>query len=403
MPILPFIAWPLLVLSVLGLALWITLAIRVRRMRLTELTVRAGLTAPDAAGDVPPVSVVIPAHNEARGIDACVASLRAQRYEALEIIFVLDRCTDDTLGILQRHAESDPRIVLIENDTCPDDWAGKCNAARLGADRATGAYLLFADADTTFDPDLVHAAVRLARRDDLGLLSLLSTLSCTRLFERVVQPVASMSLVGMFPIERVNRREGARPFANGQFMLFERGWYERIGGHAAVKDDLLEDIAFARRLGKAGGTGSLFLADGMLTCSMYESLDDMRTGWKRIFIEACKRKPGRLRKQAVRTFTVGVVLPAVQAATLVTAIPLIASATALGLGIAMIAVVLGAWLIQVASLAHVYRASGAPVAASLFYPIGAWIVAGIMLDGASDLVHRRAIPWGGRSYVLEPR
>ncbi len=403
MPFLPYIAWPLLALAGVGLVLWLVVLVRVARMRLTQSSMRAGLDGPgESAGASPSVSIVIPAHNEEAVVDACVRSLRAQDYEPIEIIFVLDRCTDATLATLQRHADADRRVVLIENETCPDDWAGKCHAARLGAERATGDYLLFADADTRFAPDLVRAAVTLARRRDLALLSILSTLTYGHRFERVAQPVASMSLIGMFPVERVNRREGARPFANGQFMLFARSWYERIGGHASVKGDLLEDIAFARRIDDAGGAGGIFFADGMLTCAMYDSLAELKTGWKRIFIEACKRKPSRLRKNGLRTFAGGVVLPAAQLGALVAGVVALLTGD-VAIGAALVATVGAGWLAQFAALAQIYRLSGAPASAAVFYPIGAWIVAGIMMDGASDLVNRRAIPWAGRSYVLEPR
>ena len=162
-----------------------------------------------------------------------------------EVVLVLDRCTDGTLEIARRHAEADPRITIVENDSCPEGWAGKCHAAAVGARRATGAYLLFTDADTVFDPDLVRASVALAHARDLGLLSLLSTLTFTRRDEQIVQPVASMILVGLYPIDRVNRDDTPRPFANGQFMLFRRSTYDRLGGHAAVRDSVLEDLAFA--------------------------------------------------------------------------------------------------------------------------------------------------------------
>jgi hypothetical protein len=146
----------------------------------------------------------------------------------------------------------------------------------------------------------------------------------------------------------------------------------------------------------------VFLADGMLRCSMYDSLASMRVGWKRIFIEACKRKPDRLRRNGSLTIAKGVAMPLAQAAALA-----VGSALALG-G----AVSLGAWMIAIAglgalfqawSLARAYRLCGAPIGSILFYPFGCWIVGRVMLEGASDLRRRRPIAWGGREYVLEPR
>ena len=136
-------------------------------------------------------------------------------------------------------------------------------------------------------------------------MSLLSDLTLHRLHERLVQPVAAMNLVRLYPIERVNRRENPRPFANGQFMLFQRDVYEGIGGHEAVKDSTIEDIHLARCVHQHGGRGGLFMADGMFTCSMYESWHDFCVGWQRIYAGACNFKPARLRKNAYRVFAVG--------------------------------------------------------------------------------------------------
>lgn len=407
---LDVVAWILLLASAGGLAFWLTVAWRVRRSMRDRPTIRASLDVPASSrqeGDAwPKVSIIVPVHNEEDLIERSAAALRDQHYDALEIIFILDRCTDGTAAILRRHADADGRAILLENDSCPEDWAGKCHAARLGAERATGEYLLFTDADTVFDPDLVRAAVALASHRGIHLLSLLSTLRCTRAFERIAQPMASLTLMRMYPIERINHPRAqpgrGRPFANGQFMLFERGWYEKIGGHAAVKDALLEDIALARALHEAGGQCGVFLADGMLTCSMYESLAEFALGWKRIFIEACKRKPARLRKNALRVLAGGIALPIVQAAALIVGVQILFSHPP-NLGLALIPLALGGWLTQLFTLMHIYGLAGAPRSAALLYPLGCWIVGRIMLAGASDLKHHRPIPWAGREYILEPR
>jgi chlorobactene glucosyltransferase len=401
---LPLIASVFVLASATGLVFWIAVKARVGRTVRARPTVRRGLDAPLPSGETPTVSVVVPVHNEQRVIDQCARSLRNQQYETLEIIFVLDRCTDDSAEMLQRHAAEDARVKLIHNDSCPEDWAGKCHAARLGAEGATGEYLLFTDADTSFDRELIRAAVTLARRDDIALLSLLSTLTFRHAWERSAQPVATMALIRLYPIERVNRRDPstARPFANGQFMLFRRDDYERIGGHAAVKDDLLEDIAFARRLNDAGGRCGVYLADGMLLCSMYESLGAFRTGWKRIFIEACKRKPRRLRKNALRLVLNGIVLPANQVAAIIAGGFLLADGW-MPLGSGAILLALAGALVQGTTLRQIYTLGGAPARSAWRYPLGAWIVARILLAAAWDLEHRRPIPWAGREYVLEPR
>lgn len=398
------LGWIAVVASAGIAAFWLLVLSRVVHTARTMPHVRDGLGQPAPETGWPMVSVIVPAHNEQRVIDRCASALRAQDYANLEIIFVLDRCVDATASILAPHAEADSRVRVIINEACPEDWAGKCNAARRGAEVARGEWLLFTDADTSFDQALVRAAVGSALRRRLGLLSLLGRLTTRHWFERVVQPVASMNLIRMYPIGRANRAPGgprrARPFANGQFLLFDRAVYERVGGHAAVKDDLLEDIAFARLVHERGyGTGIELAAD-LLTVAMYDSFRSFRTGWKRIFIEACKRKPTRLRENAWRCLATGVAFPLVQAGAFLLAWMLAGQGV---LPVALIGVAAFGLVMQAITLACIYRLQGTPIIGALLYPVGCVVVAREMMAGASDLERRLPVRWGGRSYVLTPR
>lgn len=397
--ILLMLSWTI---TLLALVFWILAAREYDGIRRNPPTVQRGRRLPPPPSGWRRVSIVIPAHNEERVIERCCRSLMAQDHPDFEVIFVLDRCTDRTREILEPMVAVDPRLRILDNHDCPDDWAGKCNAAHRGAQLATGEIFVFTDADVRFDPQLLRSTVALAREDRRQLVSLLSTLTIEQRFERIVQPAASMQLLNQFPIDRINRRRFPRPFANGQFMLFERDMYERIGGHTAVKDDLLEDIAFARAVHHAGGSGAVYLADGMLEVSMYDSWPAFRTGWKRIFIESVKRSPRRLRKYALRLVVVGGVLPMAQVFALIGAIlhlaadrPAMAAATALPTVVA--------WPIRRWTLRGCFRLAGADPALARWWHLGCLATASIMWEAARDLVHRTPVRWGGREYVLEPR
>lgn len=405
--------------SAVGAFYWIIAIVRIWREIAQLPRVDAGLAIAAPPDGWPRVSVVIPAHNEEELAPRCAESLLASDHRALEAIFVLDRCTDRTLERLRPIAARDPRLRIIENGSCPPDWAGKCNAAQVGASQATGEVLLFTDADTHFDPGLVRATVALLRHRKLSLLSLLPTLTSERFFEQAVQPVASLTLLRMYPISSANRAVNPRVFANGQFLLFERSMYERLGGHAAVKDDLLEDIAFARAVrDQGGGTCGLFVAGPMLVVRMYESLGAFVEGWKRIFIEACLRQPRRLRRKAIEVIALGIGLPAAQLLTLLLALIAWFVAPTMGAGagaehaaasallttaIASASIAIGGALLQTAALAFCYHQADAPLRGVLFHPFGSWMVARSLWGGASDLDRRRPVRWGGREYVLEPR
>ena len=356
------------------------------------------------------MSVVVPAHNEQRVAAACARSILASDYPALELVFVLDRCTDGTRAALEPIAAADPRLRIVDNSSCPPDWAGKCNAARVGAGHARGELVLFTDADTWFDPSLVRASVQLLLARGWGMLSLLSAPTHDHWFENVVQPVTSFWLLKIFPISRANAGEQRRSFANGQFMLFRRSAYDALGGHAAVKDDLLEDLGFARRLKQAGVGQGVGVGDGMLVVSMYDSWRGFRDGWRRIYIECCRRSPAKMRMQAMQLLALGLLAPALRTAAVAVGALVLAGAVGdaagdAGLRIAAaVAIAAGAaaWAVRTAVLAAIYRAAQFPVWSALCWSPAAIAVAGFFLRGAAELRARTPVRWGGREYVLEP-
>lgn len=376
-------------------------------MRLVP-TARAGLAAP-AAGEPERVCVIVPAHNEEAIIATLVRSLRALEHPGLSVILALDRCTDGTEEAARREIAGDARFRLLPITRCPPDWAGKVNAIWTAVNQPEAQEadaLLFVDADTALDPLCLSATLGLMRQRGLDLLSLLSTLTVGEPFERVVQPIAAMELVYQFPLVRANRPETPRPFANGQFMLFRAGAYRAMGGHLAVKDELLEDLALARLARDKGLRTGVFLADGLLTCRMYPDYQAFRRGWKRIYIESAKRKPGRLTRAAWRlrilnTFLPGacVLLAALSGAALALG-PRGMHMTAPAAGLALAAGAIGVWLL---ALSRVYATGGFPRRAVVLAPWAAWLVGGVLTEAARDLRRGEPVRWGGREYVRPAR
>lgn len=392
-----FLGWMLIVFGALVALFYSFVVVRIARMFSQAPQVRDGLAEPPPREGWPLVSIVVPAHDEERVIGTCVTSLLANDYPAFEVVVVLDRCSDRTLELLRPIAARDARLRIIENAACPPDWAGKCNAARIGAEAAAGEYLLFTDADVRFDRALVRAAVGLLRRDRRGLLSLLPRVVSMAWYERIVQPIAAMTLMQMYPIDKVNRAYRRRPFANGQFLLFERCVYERVGGHAATKHDLLEDIAFARLVDASGARVGLAMAADMLEVHMYSSFAALHAGWKRIFIEAGRRRVKRLRAKALLVLALGVGTPIVQ-------IGALAAGVAAGGAMLPWAAAVVAWGVtaQFVALAIVFRTCGARIRDVVTSPVGAAFVARVLWQGADDLAERRPVRWGGREYRLIP-
>lgn len=367
---------------------------------------RRGLSLPiprKDSGEHPTVCVVVPCYNEQEAVGPLVRTLRAQDYPALRVVFALDRCTDDTRAVIEREAGADDRFEIVEINRCPEGWAGKVHAMHTGVRDARAAqhadYVLFIDADCELEPGCVRATVAIAHERQLGLLSLWSTLTRTKWFEKVVQPATTMELIRQFPLQAANRDERRRAMANGQFMLFERSAYERVGGIESVRDSVLEDVDIARKMKHAELSSGVLIADGLLVCRMYDDFSSFKRGWQRIFIECARRKSSRLVSFARRKFVVHLVLPGV-------------SLAALGWGIALFATggpAFSAWILTLAgaagslpywaSMSVLYGAQGLILYLPTL-PIGNAATIGIMLSAARMLREGGVIQWGGREYRL---
>jgi len=396
--------WVLSIGPVATVLLWGLIWIRVLHTMRVIPTLRFGQTL--AAADPPAgrVCVVVPAYNEARVIAGLVRSLRAETYPQARFVLALDRCTDETAALARAEIANDDRFEIVEIDECPSAWSGKVHALHAGVTRSQGAaeaeYFLFADADTIFSPGCIASALALMRQRKLEFLSLISTLLYETWFERVVQLATAFELMRLFPLMRVNGIGRRRAFANGQFMLFKRSAYDAVGGHAAVKDALLEDLAFARRLdGRKIPTG-VFVADGMFHCRMYADWAQYRRGWKRIFTEAAGRNARRLTVWSWRTRVLGAIVPVWMLVAGPLGAALVAHDSAGGWTV--LALCLLGLVVWIGVLARICRMAHAPAWILPLHIVGAWLTANLMREAAHDIETRTPMRWGGREYDLRP-
>ncbi|MNX87493.1 4,4'-diaponeurosporenoate glycosyltransferase [compost metagenome] len=236
----------------------------------------------EAPPDAPRVSVLVPARNEAAVLDACLDALRAQRYPSIEIHVLDDASTDETPQIARRHAAADPRVKLLEGAPLPPGWTGKCYACHQLSESAEGDLLLFADADVRLAPDAVASAVRALLANDAGLLSLFPAQETRTLGERLTVPLLAFILLCFLPLRLAARSKlPSLSAANGQFMLFRKKAYQKIGGHAAVRGALVEDIQLARNIKAADERLAIADGTGLATCRMYRSWKEAYLGFSK--------------------------------------------------------------------------------------------------------------------------
>lgn len=231
--------------------------------------------APPGPGPVGRISVILPARNEVDDLPAALDTLLAQDEPNLEIIVVDGGSTDGTRAAIDARA---PRVRRVDEPPLPEGWVGKNWACWTGASSATGEWLLFLDADVRTHPAAVRTVVGWAEAEQADLATIGTRVEMHGFWERLILPFYIQMVLTYFRAPRVNRPGSSSAMANGQFLLLRRAAYDRLGGHAAVRSYVLEDVAIARQARAAGLTLRLAHAVELATTRMYRDRDEMFEG-----------------------------------------------------------------------------------------------------------------------------
>jgi hypothetical protein len=350
---------------------------------------------PSAPPDDPPlVTVVVPARDEARNIERCLRSVLATTYPRLEVVVVDDHSSDGTGELARRLAADDARLRVLDNPPLPSGWFGKQWACHTGAGAARGDVLLFADADTTHAPDLVGRLVNELRARGGGLLSVVGRQELGTFWERVVQPHVLAVILGRYGgTERVSRaRRAVDKIANGQCLAVDRATYDAIGGHAAVRDVVAEDLKLAQRVCGHGRPVTLVAGERQLSTRMYTSLPELVRGWRKN-VYAGGREAMPLGRFGQLLFPFLLLLP-----------PLMGLVPPLVLLAGVAGALSDHWL-RAAAIATastlifwlaVYRRAALSPLYALAYPLGSAVLLYIALHA---IVRGQRVEWRGREYV----
>ena len=215
----------------------------------------------------PSLVVVVPALNEGANVGACLKSLLAQDYEALEIVAVDDRSTDGTWAIMDELAATDPkRMRVIHVKELPEGWLGKTHAMALAARSTASEYILFTDADVIFKPDALRRSMAFAVQGHADHLVTVPTLDIRRWDEAAL--LGFLQVCGLWaarPWKVVDAKAKRDAVGIGAFNLLRRSAYEQVGGFAALRMSVVEDLTLARRIRKAGLAQRIAFGRGLVT------------------------------------------------------------------------------------------------------------------------------------------
>ncbi|MDX1570049.1 MAG: glycosyltransferase family 2 protein [Xanthomonadales bacterium] len=337
---------------------------------------------PAGPGETDGVSILIPARNEAPGIQAAVRSALAASDGPLEVVVLDDGSSDGTADRVRELAEADGRVRLISGKALAEGWCGKQYACRQLAGVARHGWFLFLDADVRIAPGAVPRLIAEARRRRTDLLSGFPYQKTGTWGEKAVIPLIHLVLLGYLPLigMRCSRRV-AFAAGCGQLFLARREAYEEVGGHGVIRESMHDGVRLPKAFRTAGFRTDLVDLTGLANCRMYRGLGELFQGF------AKNAHEGMGSAGAIVPWTVlllgGHVLPFVLSLALLGDPRLPMALTAVGL-------TLGARVI----LATRFRQSWLGVA---LHPVGIILIVAIQWYALWRRIRGRPVGWKGRA------
>lgn len=235
----------MMLLAALALLAWLWLMVAHGRFW------QAGpVLAPSRPTASPPVAVVVPARDEAAMVGRSVGSLRTQDYAGpLSVVLVDDGSGDGTGAIVRALGD----VTVLDGAARPSGWAGKLWAVAQGVAATDAPWLLFTDADIEHDPRHLASLLAHAERHGLDMVSEMVALNCASLAERTLVPAFVYLFQLLYPFAWVNDARRRTAAAAGGTVLIRRAALEGIGGIAAIRGALIDDVALAAAVKRSGG------------------------------------------------------------------------------------------------------------------------------------------------------
>lgn len=228
------------------------------------------------------VSVLIPARNEEKNIVKCIEGVLAQNCKNKEIIILDDNSNDKTYLLASSFVKEN--LKLLSGTELPSGWLGKNWACHQLALEAKGEYLLFLDSDVELRPELISLAVYELEKSNSSLLSIFPTQIIKTFGEHLIVPLMNWLLLTFLPLNFVHSST-SKSFiaANGQFMLWKKDDYQRLGGHNKVKNKVVEDMELARLAKQNQLKVKTMLGGELIYCRMYNSFKESYIGFQKNF------------------------------------------------------------------------------------------------------------------------
>lgn len=337
--------------------------------------------APDAPRVWPRLSIVVPARNEAHGIEGALTSKLGCGYPALEIVLVDDRSTDETGAIAARFAAVDPRLTVTRIDSLPEGWLGKVHAMSVGAAHATGDWILFSDADVHVAPGTLERIIAHAEAHAVDFVSVLPRFDSVSL----VLDAISAGLLRMCALVgrtwQANDDDSSVGVGVGAFNMVRRSALTRTPGLQYIRMEMVDDIALGAMLKASGARTRIFAGRDAVHLVFAERLD--------VLVRSMEKGGSLMGFSLART------------------IAMTGAWFAVDLGVAVFGLMAGGWpramgALQLVALTamHLVLANDfrAPLRGALLWPLGTLVSLALLFRSGALAWWRGAIVWRGTRY-----
>jgi len=246
----------ILCLAIISFGIWAYLALahagfwRIRRFMLPAASMQERRLS---------VAAVVPARDEADVIAACITSLLTQRGVEMHVFAVDDSSSDGTAEAAIHAGEAlgqADSLTVLQGLPLPAGWSGKLWAVQQGVEQAQSLgvdFLLLTDADIVHSPDNVRNLLAMAESGDYDLVSLMVKLHCQTLAERALIPAFVFFFLMLYPPAWIADPRRKTAGAAGGCILIRPAALERAGGITAIRHEIIDDCALARRVKRSGG------------------------------------------------------------------------------------------------------------------------------------------------------
>ena len=254
------------------------------------------------------VSVLIPMRNEEENVKGCLSSVLAQKgLDTLEVIAIDDGSTDNT----SNEVKAFPSVELISGEKLPEKWLGKLWACQQLAEKSSGDYLVFVDADVRLSDYAVANSI--SKMGNWDFISPYPRQLTSGFVQKIFQPLLQWSWLSSVPLLIAQKYSiKSMAVANGQFLIIKRDAYFKSGAHAGIKTEVLDDLMLARNLLKQGYKGGVAEASNIATCHMYKNKMELFKGYQKSLWKAFGSVPGTI--LAIALLIVTGILPIISTA-----------------------------------------------------------------------------------------